>query len=135
MSSNPYSAPLQPQKQDIGTGGPAAHPMSPLYNSAGWITFLGWVMIIQGILACLTIIGIVFGWLPIWMGILLKGAGEKLKSGFATSNNGELYESSRSLANYFTIMAILTIIGLAFWLLYMLFIIMMILGSGFAFMQ
>ena len=109
--------------------------MSPLHGAAGWLTFLGWVMLIYGIFVCLSIVGILFGWLPIWMGILLKGAGARLKSGFATSNNGDLYEASRNLSTYFTIMAVMTMISFGFTAIYLLVILFAILGGGFAAMS
>lgn len=43
MSDNPYSTPIQPAKP--GPGG-AIHPMAPMNDAAGWITFLGWYLII-----------------------------------------------------------------------------------------
>ncbi len=43
-------------------------------KSRGWMKFLGIVMIISGALSALSIVGIVFAWLPIWMGVLLTQA-------------------------------------------------------------
>lgn len=128
MSSNPYSSPLQEAKPMVGQV--SNHPMQPLLEAAHWLTFLGWVFLIMGVLYCLTIIGIIIGWLPIWMGILLKDSGAKLKEGFATGSNMALYESSRRLATYFTIMAILTIIGLAINLLYVGIVLLLIISGG-----
>ncbi len=113
MSGNPYSVPVQPTKQQMLIAGGGVHPMTPLDDAAGWLTFPGWYLIIFGIICCLSIIGIVIGWLPILMGNLLKDAADKLRSGFATSENGQLCEASRRLATLFTILAIPTIVALA----------------------
>lgn len=110
MSSNPYSAPIHAGK---GTApAQSVHPMQPLYEASGWMSFLGWLMIIYGILQCLSIIGVIVGWLPIWIGIVLKGSADRLKSGFVSGDTAQLYDSSRQLATYFTIMGVLALIGL-----------------------
>jgi len=49
-----------------------------LQNSAlkmtGWLKFVGIVTIVSGALAALSVIGIVFAWIPIWLGVLLMQA-------------------------------------------------------------
>lgn len=71
------------------------------------------------------------GWLPIWMGILLKGAGENLKAGFQTGNEGNLHQASQQLSTYFLIIGVLTLIGLAINLLYIgLFVLAILAGIG-----
>jgi threonine/homoserine/homoserine lactone efflux protein len=42
---------------------------------SGWLKFLGFVTLISGIPAALTIVGLVVAWVPIWLGMLLIQAG------------------------------------------------------------
>ncbi len=115
----------------MGVNPVALHPMQPLHDAAGWLSLLGWVNIIMGVLYCLSIVGIIVAWIFIWQGILLKGAAEKLKGGFASGDNGQLHEASRNVSTYFIIMGILALIGLIFMALYALFVIFMFATVGF----
>lgn len=133
MSSNPYSVnpPAYGSYQQPLKGGAGGHAMQPLHEKAGWLIFLGWVWIISGVIVCLSIIGLIIGWLPIWMGITLKGAGENLKAGFQAGNEGNLYQASQQLSTYFMIVAVMTLIGLAINLLYIGFVLLAVLvGIG-----
>ncbi len=118
MSQSPYNFP----KSDLagyGTGG-SQNPMmptgslSPLIQNAGWIKLVGGVILVQGILICLTIFGAVVGWLPVWIGMCYFQAGsafEKLKAG----PNPQLeFEGVSKLALAIKIQAVLTLIGLIF---------------------
>lgn len=131
MSNNPYSVntPAYGSYQQPLKGGVGGHAMQPLHEKAGWLIMLGWVSIVSGVIICLTIIGLIIGWLPIWMGILLKGAGENLKAGFQTGNEGNLYQASQHLSTYFLIIGILTLIGLVINMLYIGFIVLAILAG------
>jgi fatty acid desaturase len=43
----------------------------PIFEAKGWMKFLGVLMIICGVLTACTIIGIIFAWPPIWLGVVL----------------------------------------------------------------
>jgi hypothetical protein len=120
MSNNPYSVntPAYGSYQQPLKGGAGGHAMQPLHEKAGWLILLGWVSIVGGVITCLTIVGVIIGWLPIWMGILLKGAGENLKAGFQSGNEGNLHQASQQLSTYFMIIGVLTLIGLVINVLY-----------------
>ena len=45
--------------------------MQPLVNGSLWMKLAAVLMIIAGALQALTIIGILWAWVPIWMGVLL----------------------------------------------------------------
>jgi len=80
-------------------------------QSSGWMRFLGVVSILQGALSALTIVGIVFCWLPIWLGILLFRASEDAT--FAAE--GEPWRMDayiQRLNRYFVIQGIVTLLGI-----------------------
>ncbi len=112
MSQNPYgySNSLAPNTTGEIPGGLGL--FQPLINASGWIKLSGWVMIITGILQCLSIFGIIVAWLPIWMGFLLKRAGDSLSLARQTNNHFLIYSTAKDLGLYFTIIGVLTIIGL-----------------------
>jgi len=85
----------------------------PLFNSKGWIKFLGILMIIYGGFVALSIVGIVIAWLPIWLGVLLNKAANKVEQAHYTGNKLELMEAHKNLGTYFTIYGVLAIIGIA----------------------
>lgn len=129
MSTNPYavnSPQIEGMYQTPFKGGLPTHPMEPLHAITGWLTFLGWMFIVIGALYCLTIIGVIIGWLPLWTGILLKGAADKLKQGFQTGNEADLHAASKNLSTYFVIVGVITLIGLVINVLYFGFIATMI---------
>lgn len=85
----------------------------PLFNNKGWIKFLGILMIIYGGLVALSLVGIVIAWLPIWLGVLLNKAANKLEQAQYSGNKMELMEAHKNLGTYFTIYGVLAIIGIA----------------------
>lgn len=130
MSGNPYSVSSPPAEGMYQNPYKTqqSHPMEPLHAVAGWIAFLGWVCIILGVIYCLTIIGLIIGWLPIWMGVLLKGTADKLKLGFQTGSEAELHAASKNLGTYFVILGILTLIAVVINLLYIGVLLMALVG-------
>lgn len=131
MSENPYSvsSPAVEGTYPHPYKTPQSHPMEPLHAVAGWIAFLGWVFIVLGVIYCLTIVGLIIGWLPIWMGVLLKGASEKLKLGFQAGNEADLHAASKNLGTYFVVLGILTLIAVVINLLYLAVVVIMIIAA------
>ncbi|MCK4606166.1 MAG: hypothetical protein KAU35_02600 [candidate division Zixibacteria bacterium] len=73
---------------------------------------LGVVMIVQGILSALTIVGIVICWLPIWLGVLLFKAAGAAEAAQLTGDRMQLEESLRKIKTYFVINGVLMLIML-----------------------
>lgn len=86
----------------------------PLYQSRGWMKLLGVLMILYGALVALSIVGIIVAWLPIWLGILLFQTASAAEEAHINDNADELLAAMRRLKTYFTIMGVLTLIGLLF---------------------
>lgn len=89
----------------------------PLYQSRGWMKLLGVMMILYGAIVALSIVGIIVAWLPIWLGILLFQTASAAEEAQINDNADELLSALKKLKTYFTIMGILTLIGLIFGLL------------------
>jgi hypothetical protein len=78
---------------------------------------LGVLMILYGAIVALSIVGIIVAWLPIWLGILLFQAASTAEEAHINDNADELLAALKRLKTYFTIMGVLTLIGLLFALL------------------
>ena len=88
----------------------------PIFQSKGWLKLLGVVMIINGILVALTLVGIVICWLPIWLGVLLFQAAGAVEGAQINGDKGQLLTSLSKLKMYFMIngiMMLIMIIGVA----------------------
>jgi hypothetical protein len=90
----------------------------PIFDARGWIKLLGIVYIINGVICCLSIIGLLIGWLPIWMGILMVKASNNVGNGFLGKDERSIREGLDQLRINFKIQGILMIISLVFTVLY-----------------
>lgn len=62
--------------------------IQPLNDNRIWVKVVGVFSIVCGVLTCLSIVGLIIGWLPIWLGLALVHV----------SNNLEKYETSNDIA-------------------------------------
>jgi len=83
----------------------------PLYQARFWMKFAAVLMIIYGGLTALTIIGILFAWLPIWLGVVLYQAASSAELARTSGEVEALVQSVEKLRLYFTIMGIVMLIG------------------------
>ena len=81
-------------------------------KSKGWMKFLGIIMIISGALTAISIVGILWAWIYIWLGILLLQAGNKATELLASKSPENLVEYQNKLSSFFQISGILTIVAL-----------------------
>jgi len=84
----------------------------PLYESKGWMKLNGIIYIINGVFAALTIVGILFAWIPIWMGVVLYKAGSEVEIAEQTGSRYSMIETLKNLKTFFTIMGVLNLIGI-----------------------
>ncbi|MBU8934997.1 MAG: DUF5362 domain-containing protein [candidate division Zixibacteria bacterium] len=85
----------------------------PIYEAKGWMKLLGVVLILNGVVAIFTIVGILICWLPIWLGILLFKSASLVEAAQISGDKMVLLESLRKIKTYFTINGILMLIVLA----------------------
>ena len=97
--------------------------IAPLDAAAGWMKLIGTVSIIYGVLTALTIIGLLFAWLPIWLGILTRKAATQAQLAYASGDENAAIMSTDSLRTIFKIQGIILLIGLIFWAVWVVIII------------
>lgn len=79
----------------------------------GWLKFLGILMIISGGLQALSLVGIVFAWLPIWLGVLLNQAGSRAGEYVLKNDAASLAGLTGKLRSYFVVMGVMIIVSIA----------------------
>ena len=84
----------------------------PLFGAKGWLKLIGILMLIYGVMMAITVIGIIIAWLPIWIGILLMQTAARINDAQITGRKEALVKAQSSLATYFTVYGVLTLIGL-----------------------
>jgi hypothetical protein len=82
-------------------------------SMSGWLKFLGIINIIGGAFSALSIVGIIFAWLPIWLGVVLLQAASSATHANLSNDPKDLVEMITKLRMYFIIQGVLIIIGLA----------------------
>ena len=86
--------------------------IQPIYNCKGWLKFLGVLSIIAGALQVLSIIGILWAWLPIWMGVIQFQAAARAEDAFIRGDKALAIEALNKIKLFFVIMAITTLVAL-----------------------
>jgi len=84
---------------------------TPLYGAKFWLQLVAVMSIIYGALMALSIIGIVVAWLPIWMGVLLFQCASQVDHAYLADDAQALHTALSKLRIYFTILGVLTLIG------------------------
>jgi len=97
--------------------------MGPLDASAKWMKLIGTVSIIYGVLTALTIVGLLFAWLPIWMGVLTRKAATQAQVAYASGDENAAIMSTDSLRLIFKVQGIILLVGLIFWVIWFIIIV------------
>jgi hypothetical protein len=79
----------------------------------GWMKLLGIVSIIGGALNALSIVGILWAWIPIWLGVIMVQAGSRAGEYADKGDMASLEGLTGRLKTYFTLSGIMLIIVLA----------------------
>jgi hypothetical protein len=84
----------------------------PIFQARGWLKFLGILSIISGAISALSIIGIIYAWLPIWMGVLMFQAGSSIESASQFGDKFTFLRSMGSLKTYFVLQGVIALISI-----------------------
>jgi hypothetical protein len=106
-----YAIPSAPEPQERQT---VQQLSIPIYQARGWLKFLGILSIISGVGSALSIVGILFAWLPIWMGVLMFQAGSSIESAGQLGDKFAFLRSLGNLKTYFVLQGVLALIGIVF---------------------
>ncbi len=109
-------------EQTPGGSPTVANIMRPLSDAAGWMKLIGTLGIIYGVLMGLTIVGLIVAWLPIWMGILLRGSAQEAQAAYASGDEVAAVTATSKLQTIFKVQGVLILIGLAMWVAMFLFV-------------
>jgi hypothetical protein len=105
----PSTIPAAPAAQDSQ----AVKELSvPIHQARGWLQFLGVLSILGGVGQALSVVGILWAWVPIWMGVLLFQAGSNIESAAQSGDKSSFLRSMGNLKTYFVIQGILTLIAI-----------------------
>lgn len=94
--------------------------MRPLVDGKLWMQLLGVMLIISGALQVLTIVGILWAWLPIWLGVLLFQAASAAQDAASSESPEVAARATEKLKLFFMIQGILLLIVLVVFGLFML---------------
>ncbi len=121
---NPYQAPEHSGDGPIDDFDASGIEVAePLFHNRGWLKFVGIMSILYGVLVCLSIIGIIFGWIPILVGVKLLNCSQSLTDGYPSMNTAEVKYGIGELSSAIKFLGIFAIIMLSLMLLYFTFII------------
>jgi len=111
--SDPYAAPAAPVYPESSSAPSSVSDLSwPLAQGAGWVKFIGILLIILGALMCITIIGAVIGWFPIWVGVIFTRSADAIGRAHQNNDPVALKESLGKLGTLFVIQGVLNIISI-----------------------
>jgi len=76
MSDFPYAPPQASFEKPASYASPTTQgSVRPLIDASFWMKLVGVAAIVYGAIVCLSLVGIIIGWLPIWIGVLYWQAG------------------------------------------------------------
>jgi hypothetical protein len=81
-------------------------------SMSGWLKFLGIINIVWGAFSAISIVGIIFAWLPIWLGVVLLQAASSATHANLSNDPKDLAEMMSKLRMYFIIQGVLIIVGM-----------------------
>ena len=93
-----------------------------------WMYLIGILMIIYGVLAAITIVGIIFAWLPIWLGVLLCMAASSLSEASISGATEQMHQMLGRLKLFFVVQGVVMLVGIVAGIISFLFFGSMIMG-------
>lgn len=96
-------------------GGDCRAFLTPLIENTTWMKWLGVFLILIGVIYCITIIGLIIGWLPLWLGLLVYQSASRLQELEVTNDEASAVEVITKLATYFKVSGITVCVVVAFY--------------------
>ncbi len=81
-------------------------------KNSGWLKFFGIINIIIGTLQAITIIGIIFAWIPIWIGIVALQAGSLAEKAKVEKKEENIVLFHNKIGFLFKLIGIFIIVGI-----------------------
>lgn len=103
----------------------------PIDESRGWMKLLAVLLIIQGALAAITIIGLLIAWLPIWVGVLLWQSADRAQRASEAGDESIAVDALAKIKTIFTIYGVLALIAVAAWAFFLVVIIVAAITGAF----
>ncbi|MCY4129671.1 MAG: DUF5362 family protein [Gammaproteobacteria bacterium] len=95
--------------------------LTSLIKNAIWLKILGVVLFVYGVFLCISIVGLLVGWLPIWLGVLLFSSAKRLDVIKEEDSPEDAVESIEKISLFFKISGIVTLVYVVFLVLILLF--------------
>ena len=127
-AANPYASTSAPVQTNTSGSAPLG-VFQPLQDATFFIKFFAWILIVLGVIYCITIVGLIVGWLPLWMGLSLKRSAEALDASKHTGDPNALAAASSNLATFFKIVGVLSMIYVGFIALYLVIVVIAVIGG------
>jgi hypothetical protein len=88
----------------------------PLFQTKGWIRFLAVMSIIQAVIIISSTMGIgmVYAWLPIWIGVILFQAANAMEAAYKSGDKLSLLTANSKLKTYFIIQGVTALLSILF---------------------
>ena len=88
--------------------------LASLIKNTTWMKILGVILIVTGVIWCITIFGIVLGWIPIWLGVLLFSSARRLDVVKEQDSASDAVVSIEKISLFFKISSIATLAYVVF---------------------
>ena len=95
--------------------------LASLIRNSFWLKILGAFFIVYGVIICMSIVGLVIGWLPISLGMLLFSAAKRLDVIEEYDSPEDAVESIEKISLYFKISGIVTLVYAVFFVGFLLY--------------
>jgi hypothetical protein len=107
MTTEPPEFPAAPM-------GTVQYVIEPLYRARGWIKFLAILSFVAGAFYIFTIVGILFAWMPIAVGVFLIQAISAIEQAHRSGTAEDARRGIAKLRSLFVFYGVLAALGIAF---------------------
>ncbi len=78
----------------------------------GWLKFLGIIAIISGAINVLTVVGIIYAWIPIWIGVIMLQASNRGQEFINSKDPGKLNQYLERVSFFYKLSGIMVIVSI-----------------------